>query len=71
MQFLLELPVLGGVQRDAGLGALAVPVLVPGEDLRPDGGLSCLAGGLGDLVQGQQRVDGLLRPGPGPGPWSR
>ena len=32
------------------------------QDFRVDGGLACGAGGFGGLVQGQERVDGLLRP---------
>jgi hypothetical protein len=62
--FLLELALAGGVEGDPGLRGLAVPVLVLGAGFRVDGGPACGAGGVGGLVQGEERVDGLLRPGP-------
>ena len=62
--FLLELPAAGGVKGNPGLRRLAVPVLVLRAGFGVDGVLACGAGGLGGLVQGEQRVDGLLRPGP-------
>jgi hypothetical protein len=51
-----------GVEGDPGGGGLAVPVLVLCQDLRVHGGLAGGAGGSGGLVQGEQRVDCLLRP---------
>jgi hypothetical protein len=62
--FLLELPVPGGVDRDPGLRGLAVPVLVLLAGLGTEGAVPCLAGGFRGLAEGQERVDGLLRPCP-------
>ena len=59
---LLELALAGGVEGGPGGGGLAVPVLVLVPGFRVGRVLACGPGGICGLVQGQERVDGLLRP---------
>jgi len=60
--FLLQLAAADGVQDDPGIGRLAEPPALLFQDLRVDGAASGVAGGACRFLQGQQGIDGLLRP---------